>query len=103
MSPKKAILRELARIRDTRPDHPYLPPPAIPGFNAEPERYQKTVNALLKDRIIEGRKGEDGQMALALNPHRLGDVRRALRPAWAHPGLWAAMTALGALGAGILM
>ena len=102
MSPKKAILRTLAAANETG-GPTYTRPAAIPGFSADPERYQKAVNDLLKERLIEGRKDDEGHMAVALNVHRLADVKRHLRPAWAHPAVWAAAVVVGILGAGLML
>lgn len=30
-------------------------------------------------------------MTIAINEHRHADVRKALRPIWAHPGIWATL------------
>lgn len=103
MSPTKTILRELHRAHEAHAGTAFVRPATIPGFSADPDRFQKAVNELLKDRLIEGRKDEEGRMAVALNGHRLAEVRRALRPAWAHPAVWAAVAVVGALGAGLMM
>ena len=103
MSPTKTILRELQRAHEESLGAALVRPASIPGFAADPDRFQKAVNELLKDRLIEGRKDEEGRMAVALNAHRLTDVRRVLRPAWAHPAVWAAVALMGALGAGLMM
>ncbi|MDP2958332.1 MAG: hypothetical protein Q8N53_18030 [Longimicrobiales bacterium] len=103
MSPKKTILSALSRTHEESQGAAFTRPAAIPGFSAEPDRFQKAVNELLKDRLIEGRRDQDGHMAVALNAHRLADVRRHLRPAWAHPALWATALVAGALGAGLMM
>ncbi|NJD19199.1 MAG: hypothetical protein FIA95_07965 [Gemmatimonadetes bacterium] len=103
MSPTKTILRELRRAHEQNAGTAYVRPATIPGFAADPDRFQKAVNELLKDRLIEGRKDEEGRMAVALNQHRLADVRRVLRPAWAHPAVWAAVLLMGAVGASLMM
>ncbi len=105
MSPTKTILRTLQRAHASSQGTAFVRPATIPGFDAAPERFQRAVNELLKERLIEGRKDEEGRMAVALNAQRLADVRRVLRPAWAHPALWAAVAvaAVGALGAGFVM
>jgi hypothetical protein len=102
MSPKKVILRTLAAAHETG-GSAYTRPASIPGFSEDPERFQRAVNELLKDRLIEGRKDDGGHMAVALNAHRLADVKRHLRPAWAHPALWAAAVVAGMLGAGLIL
>jgi len=102
MSPKKAILRTLAAAHETG-GATYTRPASIPGFEADPERFQGAINELLRDRLIEGRKDAEGHMAVALNAHRLADVKRHLRPAWAHPVVWAAAVVVGILGAGLML
>lgn len=103
MSPTKTILRELQRAHEEHAGTAFVRPASIPGFAADPDRFQRAVNELLKDRLIEGRKDEDGRMAVALNAQRLAEVRRALRPAWAHPAVWAAVVLMGAVGASLMM
>jgi hypothetical protein len=103
MTPKKTILRELSRAYDPSKTATHIRPASIAGFAAEPERYQKAVNELLQARLIEGRKDEEGHMAIALNAQRMDDVRRHLRPAWAHPAVWVAAVLLGAVGAGLTL
>ncbi len=83
----------------------YTRPPEITGFAREPDKYQKAVNQLLSDRLIEGRKDEEGRMAIAINEHKMAEVRRELRPVWANPLLWAGLAAVAVaawfvLGAG---
>jgi len=85
MSPKKRILRTLADQQEKGDPAPPVRPSAIPGFDEAPEKYQQTINSLLKDRLIEGFKDQEGKMAISLNTHRQQDIRRLLRPAWAHP------------------
>jgi hypothetical protein len=96
MSPKKTILKALKAA-------PELRPPTIPGYVEQPARYQEAVNALLRDRLVEGRKDAEGHMTIALNEHRRGDVERLLRPLWARPALWAALGALVVAGAALLV
>jgi hypothetical protein len=103
MTPKKTILRELSRAYDPSQRTAHVRPATISGFSAEPERYQKAVNELLRARLIEGRKDDEGHMAIALNAQRMEDVRRQLRPAWAHPAIWAAAILLSAVGAGLML
>ena len=101
MSPRKTILRELSRQYETSSGQALTRPTDIHGFGREPEKFQKAVNQLLSDRLIEGRKDGDGHMALALNGHRVGDVRKELRPLWARPAVWAlALLLVVAVGAG---
>jgi hypothetical protein len=103
MSPKKSILSALHRAHEENGGHAYVRPSTIPGFSAAPDRFQKAVNELLRDRLIEGRKDTEGHMVVALNAHRVADVRRRLRLAWALPSLWALVLALGAFAAGMVM
>ena len=103
MSPKKSILRALQRAHEESGDHGYVRPSSIPGFSQSPDRFQKAVNELLRDRLIEGRKDAEGHMVVALNAHRIADVRKRLRLAWAFPALWALVFALGAFAAGIVV
>ena len=95
MSPKKAILRELSRQYEAN-DGQYTRPGSIPGFSQQPEKYQKAVNELLSARLVSGHKDEEGHMAIALNNNRLKEVKRELRPVWAHPAVWVAV--VGAVG-----
>ena len=101
MSPKKRILRELVLAHEPGTPFSYVRPSDIPGYAETPERYQGAVNELLKARLIEGRKDDDGRMSIGLNEHRIGDVRRALRPFWARPAVWAAVVVLVAVGFGL--
>ncbi|HKJ01779.1 MAG TPA: hypothetical protein VJ997_04970 [Longimicrobiales bacterium] len=103
MTPKKTILRELSRAHDPAKSPTHIRPSTITGFTAEPERFQKAVNELLKDRLIEGKRDDEGHMAIALNAGRMDDVRRHLRPAWTHPAVIAVVILLGAAGAAGLM
>ena len=88
MSPRKTILRELSRAREQDGSEIFTRPDAIAGFSDRPADYQKAVNKLLQDRLIEGRTDDDGRMAIAVNDHRLPDVQKEIRPLWAHPTLW---------------
>lgn len=100
MSPRKTILRELARA-EAGSGTQYVRPSTLPGFAQEPEKYQKAVNELLSDRLLEGRKDDEGHMAIAINQHRRKDVDREIRPVWAHPAVWVALVAIAAIGAGL--
>lgn len=100
MSPRKTILRELSQPR-TANGSAYTRPSTIKGFSEAPEKYQKAVNELLQARLVEGRKDDQGHMTIAINEHRLQEVRRELRPVWARPAVWAAIAVLVALGAGL--
>ncbi|MGE0157755.1 MAG: hypothetical protein AB7T31_00010 [Gemmatimonadales bacterium] len=105
MSPRKHILRELASRSEAGATHAYVRPSEIPGYTGAPERYQAAVNELLRERLVEGRSDADGRLSLSLNAHRLDDVRKALRPAWARPSVWIAAAVVAALlaawGAGL--
>ncbi|NNM05621.1 MAG: hypothetical protein HKO65_11090 [Gemmatimonadetes bacterium] len=100
MSPKKTILKTLAKQVNGDGTPAPIHPSAIPGFQQAPGKYQETINALLKDRLIEGNKSADGRMAISLNSHKEKDVRRVLRPLWAHPAVLASL-ALSAAVAGL--
>jgi hypothetical protein len=94
-SPRKHILRELNASSSLRASD-------LPGFAQAPERYQAAVNDLLRERLIEGRTDGDGRIAIALNPHRLADVRKELQPAWTRPWMWVA-GAVAAVAAVVLV
>lgn len=101
MSPKKTILRELERAWRERPASPFVRPSALPGYPERAGRYQSAVNQLLQSRLVEGRKDDQDRMTIALNAHRLSDVRRELRPLWAKPAVWAIVAIVLAVGAGL--
>ncbi len=101
MSPRKRILRELALVHEPGTTYSYVRPADIPGYAESPERYQGAVNDLLKERLIEGRTDGEGRMSIGLNEHRMKDVRKALRPVWARPEVWAAVATVLALGVGL--
>lgn len=103
MSPKKTILRELSRAYEASNSSPHVRPATIEGFTGHPERFQKAVNELLSARLIEGRKDDEGRMAIAVNAQRMAEIKRQLRPAWAHPALWAAAILMSVVGAGLVM
>ena len=98
MSPRKTILRELDQLHSDQGSGRYARPSAIPGFGKQPSKYHRAVNGLLSERLIEGKKDEEGRMAIALNPHRLDMVRKELRPWFARPMIW-----LGAIVGGVLI
>ncbi len=98
MSPKKTILRELSRTHEQSDGAGHARPASIPGFSQQPEKYQKAVNELLQARLIEGRKDDDGHMTIAVNAHRIADVRKVLRPAWAHPAVWSLVLVVALVG-----
>lgn len=100
MSPRKTILKELARA-ETPSGPVYRRPSTIPGFDQAPEKYQKAVNELLSARLLEGRKDDEGFMTIAINDHRRREVKRELRPIWAHPAVLALIVVLAAVGAGL--
>ncbi len=102
MSPRKTILRELSRAHEQGGERAsFSRPSTISGFADEPDKYQKAVNELLRSRLVEGRKDDEGHMTIALNSRRLQDVRRELRPIWARPSVWTVMAILIAIGAGL--
>ena len=101
MSPKKRILRELALVHEPGTEYSYMRPADIPGYAEAPERYQRAVNDLLKERLIEGRTDGEGRMSIGLNEHHMQAVRKVLRPMWARPEVWAAIGTVVVLGAGL--
>lgn len=103
MSPKKTILRELSRTHEQSGGAGFTRPASINGFSQEPEKYQKAVNELLQSRLIEGRKDDEGHMTIALNAHRIGEVRKHMRPAWSHPAVWSVVLIAAAVGAVLMM
>lgn len=102
MSPKKTILKTLAAQQADDGAGKLVRPTTIPGFSREPEKYQRTINALLKERLIEGAKDPEGHLAISLNAHRARDIRRELRPLWARPA-FLALFALFAAAAGMTL
>jgi hypothetical protein len=90
MTRKKTILRELSRQHEATGGE-YTRRGSIPGFSQQPEKYQKAVNELLTARLVSGHKDDDGHMTIALNGGRLKEVKRELRPVWAHPAVWVAV------------
>lgn len=97
MSPKKAILRTLSQeYRQTGPGT-LTRPSSIPGFSEKPEEFQKAVNGLLQTRLVEGTTDPGGRLAITLNPHRLTDIQRELRPLWKRPVLWALILVVAAV------
>lgn len=101
MSPKRAILQRLAQeYRQTGPGT-LTRPSAIRGFSEKPGDFQKAVNDLLQERLVEGTKDPEGRLAISLNPHRLHDVHKELRPVWKHPVAWVLLLVLiAAMGVG---
>ena len=63
-------------------------PSTITGYDEKPGEFQKAVNKLLGDRLIEGRTDDEGRITISVNDHRLAEVRKELRPVWAQPGIW---------------
>jgi hypothetical protein len=102
MAPRKTILKELARRFEETGGSVYTRPAEISGFAEKPDKYQKAVNELLQARLVEGQKDAEGRMAIAVNKHRIGDVRRELRPIWMHPAAWVAVVILVAAAVGLL-
>ena len=97
MSPRKTILRKLDQLHDGEGAGRYARPSTMPGYGGKAAKYQEAVNGLLKDRLIDGRKDDEGRMALALNPHRVADVRKELRPWFARPATWLVAVAAASL------
>lgn len=87
MSPKKTILKALSNHQDGEGSATLVRPSTIPGFQQAPEKYHQTINTLLKDRLIEGIKDPEGHLAISLNTHRAGEVKKILRPIWVHPAV----------------
>jgi hypothetical protein len=102
MSPRKNILKELTRVHADRGEAVLTRPASIPGFQERPAEYQKAVNKLLQERLIQGQKDDHGHMAIGLNTHRIRDVRRAIRPMWQHPALWLLTAVLALATAGLV-
>lgn len=104
MSPKKTILKTLANYYRNSGPGTLTRPATIPGFQTKPEKYQQAVNHLLQERLIEGTKDPEGRMAISLNPQRMAEVRKELRPFWFHPafvallGLLAVAAGMGLMG-----
>ncbi len=103
MSPKKTILKALAGQHAQTGPSSLVRPATIPGFEAQPEKYQQAVNTLLQERLIEGTKDPEGRLAISLNAHRMADVKKELRPFWFHPAFVALLGVLAAVaGVGLL-
>lgn len=102
MTPRRAILRELTRRR-TAGDEGYTRPGSIAGFDAKPARYQAAVNELLQERLINGTKDQEGRLAIALNEHRLADVRKELRPFYARPVAWLGLVVVVSVAAALVI
>ena len=102
MSPRKTILRELTRVHAAQGEAILTRPTSIPGFQDRPTEYQKAVNKLLQERLIQGQKGDDGHMTIGLNTHRITDVRRAIRPLWQRPAMWLVTAMLVLATAGLV-
>ena len=96
MTARRTILRELSRLHEDGNGR-YTRPGAIAGFAEKPGRYQEAVNRLLQERLINGTKDEEGRLAIALNAHRLADVRKELRPWFARPAFVMAAVVLVAV------
>lgn len=103
MSPKKTILKTLAGQHVSAGPGILTRPATIPGFQAQPDKYQRAVNNLLQERLIEGRTDPEGRLAITLNAHRLTDVKKELRPFWFHPAFVALLGVLAVVaGLGFL-
>lgn len=102
MTPRKKILRTLSAEHEKAGEPVFVRPGEIRGFSENPGKFQRAVNELLKDRLIDGTKDEEGRMAVALNTHNLEGVRRELRPLWAKPTVWAMATLVVAVLVGLV-
>ncbi len=90
MSPRKTILRELSRHYQAHGGDVLTRPAEIDGFSERPAEFQKAVNKLLQDRLIQGQPDAEGRLSIALNSHRAADVHKEIRPFWLRPSLWMA-------------
>jgi len=99
MSPRQTILRELSRHHERNGHDTLTRPSEIAGFAERPADYQKAVNQLLQDRLIQGRTDDEGRLTIGINDHRAADVRKAIRPVWLHPGAWVVLVAVLAAAA----
>lgn len=102
MSPRKNILRQLEKSHRSQPGQ-LTRARDLSGFDPEDPKHTKAMNQLLKDRLINGMKAEDGGMALQLNSGNIAAVKKALRPWYLSPAFWAAALVLGGLGTGLLL
>jgi hypothetical protein len=102
MTPRKKILKTLSVEHEKIGKPVFVRPGEIKGFSEDPSKFQKAVNELLKDRLIDGTKDDEGRMAVALNAHNLDGVRRELRPLWARPSVWAMATLVVAVLVGLV-
>ena len=75
----------------------------MPGFGEQPSKFQEAVNGLLNERLIDGKKDDEGRMAIALNPHRIETVRKELRPWFTRPIVWLSVFALGVTVGALLL
>lgn len=101
MSTRRTILRELSR--NGHNGNGFTRPGSLSGFASKPERYQAAVNQLLQERLINGTKDEDGRLAIAINEHRLDDVRREIRPLWTRPVAWLGVLVVIAAAAAVTL
>ncbi len=98
MSPRGTILRELNQLHSGQGHGRYARPSEMRGFGEHPSKYQRAVNGLLEERLIDGKKDEEGRLVIALNLHRLATAQREIRPWFARPAIW-----LGAIAVGVLV
>ncbi len=103
MSSRKTILRELNQLHAGEGNGRYTRPSAMRGFGQDPSRYQRAVSGLLEERLIEGKKDEEGRVVIALNPGRLATVQRELRPWFARPTIWLGAIVVAALVAALFV
>ena len=103
MSPRKNILRQLEKTHQQAPGR-MTAATSIDGFDPEDPKHTQAMNQLLRDRLINGMKADDGGMAIQLNTGNLSAVRRALRPWYMSPAFWTLLVVVGGLGtAGLLL
>ena len=103
MSPRKTILRELDQLHSDETGGRYARPSTMPGFGEQPSKFQEAVNGLLTERLIDGKKDDEGRMAIALNPNKIETVRKELRPWFSRPAIWLGVFALGVVVGAVIL
>ncbi len=98
MSPRKRILRALSAASPGA----NVRPSEIAGFDEQAPRYREAVNGLLREQLISGSRDGDGDLVIGLNPKRLPQVRREIRPWFRAPLAWALVLGLAG-GAALLL